>query len=132
MSNLLSNCEPMLTKGNKSEAEERLNALMQRLSGLSLKPERWNHEEFSKILGELGILYEDLSDIETAQLVQKLIETGMNWQHLEIFADCLVRISIAQHLMEYQLKAKDIYEYIQNNSGTFSFQLMQKLNQLSN
>lgn len=119
----------MLTS-KKDETEQRLNALLQRLSGITFVPEQWNEEIFWTTIEETGFTKEDVLNIEEANFFQKFIDLQWPWEQIEHFADILVASDNKKPNAIIKERAKNLYQFIQKESKMFSFQIACKINRL--
>ncbi len=119
----------MLTS-KKDETEQRLNAILQKLSGITFVPENWKEDVFWNTLEETGFTKEDVLNIEEANFFQKFIDLQWPWEQIEHFADILVASDNKKPNAIIKERAKNLYQFIQKESKMFSFQIASKINRL--
>lgn len=120
----------MLTAGKQSEEEQRLNAILQRLSGITFVPDNWNESDFWTTLSETGFSKEDILEPDPDLFLKKFTDSQWNWEQLEKLADILVILAAKQSDDLIKYRARDLYKFIQAESKMFSFNIMNKLNNL--
>ncbi len=116
----------MLTS-KKDETEQRLNALLQKLSGITFVPENWNEAAFWTTLNETGLTRKEVIETEEILFFNHLIDLKWPWEHMEKLADILVVLDekIPGHLVKQ--RAKNLYSFIQQESKMFSFDIARKI-----
>lgn len=119
----------MLTS-KKDETEQRLNAILQKLSGITFVPENWNESAFWNTLSETGISQNDILELDQNSFFQKFIELKWPWQQIEKLADLLVVLNTKQPNELIRERAKNLYLFIQTESKMFSFEIMTKIGKL--
>ena len=119
----------MLTS-KKDETEQRLNSILQKLSGITFVPENWNEAVFWSTLEETGLSKSDVLDNEENLFFQQLIDLQFPWEHIEKLADILVGLDTNQPNQLLKERAKHLYQFIQNESKVFSFEIMNKIGKL--
>lgn len=119
----------MLTS-KKDETEQRLNALLQRLSGITFVPEQWSEEIFWSTIEEVGFTQEDILTKDEASFFQEFIDLKWPWEQVEHFADILVGLEQNQPNQIVKERAKHLYQFILNESKMYSFQIMTKMSKL--
>jgi hypothetical protein len=119
----------MLTS-KKDETEQRLNALLQRLSGITFVPEQWSEEIFWSTIEEVGFTQEEILTNDEASFFQKFIDLKWPWEQVEHFADILVGLEQNQPNQIVKERAKHLYQFILNESKMYSFQIMTKINKI--
>lgn len=119
----------MLTS-KKDETEQRLNSILQKLSGITFVPENWNETVFWSTLEETGLSKSDVLDKEENLFFQQLINLQFPWEHMEKLADILVGLDTNQPNQLLKERAKHLYQFIQNESKVFSFEIMNKIGKL--
>ena len=115
----------MLTS-KKDETEQRLNSILQKLSGITFVPENWNEAVFWTTL-EAGLSKSDVLDKEENLFFQQLIDLQFPWEHMEKLADILVGLDPKQPKQLIKERGKHLYQFIQNESKMFSFEIMNKI-----
>ncbi|UUV22771.1 hypothetical protein [Paenimyroides aestuarii] len=119
----------MLTS-KKDETEQRLNSILQKLSGITFVPENWNEAVFWTTLEETGLSKVDVLEKEENLFFQQLIDLQFPWEHMERLADILVALDAKQPNQILKERAKNLYQFIQNESKMFSFEIMSKMTKL--
>ena len=126
----------MLSKGIKHEENQKINELVGRLIDLEFVPEYFETEQRSKVNGllfeQLGFKISELKIWSSEELLVKLKELNFDFSNLEQFGDFLLKIIPFEaeiHESHLATSAVAIFEYIQKESGTFSFSIIQKINQ---
>lgn len=128
----------MLTKGFKDEEQKKLNQQFNAGLQLEFVPDLWQQEERRKLDAILQkTLDATLDDIETSStkdLLKRLKTQKLNFSNYESFADLLVKTIPVEEKYRSNLaeKAVAIYETAQQESSTFSFGLIQKINTAKN
>lgn len=120
----------MLTAGKQSEEEQRLNAVLQRLSGITFVPENWNESDFWTTLAETGCTKEEILEQAPERLFTKFTGSQWTWEQVEKLADLLVVLALKKSDDALKIRARDLYKFIQAESRMFSFNIMTKLNNL--
>ncbi len=120
----------MLNKGLRSEEDQRINSILQKLMTLVFLPENWDESDLSTELHKIGMSVEDLCNFDSDTLNRHLIKFNFDWKQLEEFADALVVLSQREGYSNLKEKAKALYQFIQTESKSFSFEIMSKLSQL--
>ncbi len=126
----------MLSKGLRDEENQKINELVGRLIDLEFVPEFYESEQRSKVNGllfeQLGFKFSDLETWPAEDLLVKLKKLNFDFLNLEQFGDFLLNIipfEGEQHASHLAASAVAIFEYIQKESKTFSFSIIQKINQ---
>lgn len=119
----------MLTS-KKDETEQRLNSILQRLSGITFVPEQWNEALFWSTIEETGFTQEDILQTDELTFFQKFIDLKWPWEQVESFADILVVLEQNQPNTILKERAKHLYQFILNESKMYSFQIACKINRL--
>lgn len=117
-----------LNKSLRDEEKERINAILKKLVELLYVPDL-EKTAIDAQLKSLGLTTEILLTSPATDLISHLGKLNFDWENTEKFADYLVllsekMISEKQHLIE---KALVIYNYIQSESKTFSFEIFGKI-----
>ncbi|MGK4566641.1 hypothetical protein [Flavobacterium sp. 3HN19-14] len=117
-----------LTKGLRDEENERINNILKRLVGLDYIPENGN-SELDEILKSLALNTESLSQFSTEAIIKHLEKLHFDFANAEKFADFLVLLSekLPENKVDLSEKAVAIYNYIQSESKTFSFDIFNKI-----
>lgn len=120
----------MLNKGLKSEEEQRINSILERMTTIVFVPDNWNEMVLEEELKKIGLTISDLQSKDSQHLHEHLINEQFPWNKMEQFADILVQWSEQPGYEVLKPKAKKIYEFIQNESKAFSFEIFNKINKL--
>jgi hypothetical protein len=119
----------MLNKGLRDEKKVKIDNMLSTLLSLVVVPKFWNIEDISILdnkLTDFDFTIENLKDLNEDDLIAHLGGYHLDWKQFEQFADVLVRLS--QEKQFYFLeKAIAIYNYIQLESKTFSFDIFNKI-----
>jgi hypothetical protein len=119
----------MLNKGLRDQESIRIDNILKVLHSLTFVPKFWNLEDTSLIDNELkdfGLSVESLINATEKDLITLLMRCHLDWNQLEQFADFLVKSS-KENPFDFSEKAIAIYNYIQLESKTFSFEIFNKL-----
>ena len=119
----------MLTKGLRDEENERINNVLKQLISLTFIPEDWNLNDLDNQLKNLALTMEDVLKFSSEEMMQHLEKLHFDWANAELFADFLVEVSNKYPEEKVQLRAKAIavYDYVQRESKTFSFDIFNKI-----
>ena len=119
----------MLNKGLRDQESIRIDNILKVLHSLTFVPKFWNLEDLLHLENELKVLgmnIESLSDFDEKQLISHLERLHFDWNHFEIFADFLMVLS-KESQFDFTQKAIAIYDYVQKESKTYSFEIFNKL-----
>jgi hypothetical protein len=119
----------MLNKGLRDQESIRIDNILKVLHSLTFVPKFWNIEDTSLIDNQLkgfGLNVESLINATEKDLITLLMRCHLDWNQLEQFADFLVKSS-KENPFDFSEKAIAIYNYIQLESKTFSFEIFNKL-----
>jgi len=119
----------MLNKGLRDQESIRIDNILKVLHSLTFVPKFWNLEDLLHLeneLKDLGMNIESLSDFDEKQLISHLERLHFDWNHFEIFADFLMVLS-KESQFDFTQKAIAIYDYVQKESKTYSFEIFNKL-----
>ena len=126
----------MLSKGLKDEENQKINELVGKLIDLEFVPEFYESEQRSKVNGllfeQLGFKISDLETWSSEDLLIKLKQLNFDFSNYEQFGDFLLKIipfEDEQYESHLAKSAIAVFETTQIESKTFSFSLMEKLNQ---
>lgn len=92
-------------------------------------PKFWNLENLLTLeedLKDLGMNVESLQNFKEEELIAHLQRLHLDWSQLELFADFLMALS-KESQFDFALKALAIYNFIQSESKTFSFGILNKI-----
>ncbi|MBX9807201.1 MAG: hypothetical protein K2X95_05340 [Flavobacteriaceae bacterium] len=119
----------MLNKGLRDQESIRIDNILKVLHTLTFVPKFWNLEDILLLeneLKDLGMNIESLLDFDEKQLILHLERLHFDWNHFEIFADFLMALS-KESQFDFSEKAIAIYDYVQQESKVFSFEIFNKL-----
>jgi len=126
----------MLNKGLKDEENQKINELVGKLIDIEFLPEFYESEQRSKVNGllfeQLGFKISDLEAWSSEELLTKLKKLNFDFSNYEQFGDFLLKIipfEDDQHESHLAKSTIAIFETAQIESKTFSFSLIEKLNQ---
>jgi hypothetical protein len=117
-----------LNKSLRNEEKERINAVLKKLTEPVYVPD-FGTIEIDEHLKSFGLTTDLLLHFSGTELVEHLEKLHFDWEQMEKFADFLVLlseklVSEKSHLLE---KALLIYNYIQDESKTFLFEIFGKI-----
>lgn len=119
----------MLNKGLRDEKKVKFDNMLSTLLSLVFVPKFWNIEDSSLIdsqLTDFDLTTAILHQIEEKDLIQLLDKHEMDWTQKEQFADFLIAYSKGDQY-DFLEKAIAIYNHIQIDSKTFSFEIISKI-----
>lgn len=119
----------MLNKGLKDEKKVKIDNMLSTLLSLVFVPKFWNIEDTSLIdsqLTDFDLTTVILDQIEEKDLIQLLDKYEMDWTQKEQFANFLISYSKSNQY-DFSVKAIAIYNHIQIDSKTFSFEIISKI-----
>jgi hypothetical protein len=119
----------MLNKGIRDEKKVKIDNMLTTLLSLVFVPNFWNIEDTGVIdnqLTDLSLSTVILCEISEKDLITLLSGYGFDWEDKERFADFLVTFS-NNIQFDFSAKAIAIYNHIQMESKTFSFDISNKL-----
>ena len=122
----------MLNKGLRDEKKVKIDTMLTTLLSLVFVPKFWDIDVTSLIdnqLTDLSLNTAILCEISEKDLITLLSGYGFDWEDKERFADFLVQYSKVIS-NDFYSKALSIYERIQLDSKTFSFEIATKINNL--
>lgn len=122
----------MLNKGLRDEESIRIDNMLKTLLSIVFVPKMFTEEGKINIEKQLGILdlnNQNLIEMDSNELLERLIYRRLDWNNLEQFADFLIGFSKTLGMQHPNLpeKAIAIYNYIQQESKTFSFGISNKI-----
>ena len=118
----------MLNKGLRDQESIRIDNILKVLHSLTFVPKFWNLEDLLLLeneLKDLGMNVESLRDFSKEELIVHLQRLHFDWNHFEIFADFLMALS-KESQFDFLEKAIAIYDYVQKESKTYSFEIFNK------
>jgi hypothetical protein len=119
----------MLNKGLRDQESIRIDNVLKKLMSLVYVPKFWNLEDLLYLeneLKDLAMNVESLNEFSEAELIVHLQSLHLDWNQLELFADFLIAFS-KENQFDFSAKAIAIYNYIQQESKTFSFGILNKI-----
>jgi hypothetical protein len=119
----------MLNKGLRDEKKVKIDNMLSTLLSLVFVPKFWNIEDISILdskLIEFDLSIENLKGLNEDVLIAHLGGCYLDWKQFEQFADVLVLLSRGKQF-DFLEKAIAIYNYIQQESKTFSFDIFNKI-----
>ena len=119
----------MLNKGLRDQESIRIDNMLKKLMSLVYVPKFWNLEDLLYLeneLKDLGVNIESLHNLDEKELITHLERLHFDWNQFELFADFLIAFS-KQSQFDFSQKAIAIYNYIQQESKTFSFGISTKI-----
>ncbi|HEY4618273.1 MAG TPA: hypothetical protein VIH09_08780 [Flavobacterium sp.] len=119
----------MLNKGLRDEQSIKIDNMLRMLYSLVFVPKFWNIEDTSILDNQLtgfDLTIENLKDLNDNDLIAHLGRYHLDWKQFEQFADVLVLLS-QEKQFDFLQKAVAIYNYIQQQSKTFSFDIFNKI-----
>jgi hypothetical protein len=119
----------MLNKGLRDQESIRIDNVLKTLLSIVFVPKFWDLEDKINIedqLKDFGLNIQSLIDLSEKDLITHLLRCHLDWNQLEQFADFLV-IGSKENPFDFSEKAISIYEYIQQGSKTFSFEIHHKI-----
>ena len=119
----------MLNKGLRDQESIRIDNVLKKLMSLVYVPKFWNLEDILYLeneLKDLAMSVESLNNFKEEELIVHLQRLHLDWNQLELFADFLVAFS-KENQFDFSNKAIAIYNYIQEESKTFSFGIFNKI-----
>ncbi|UFH36303.1 hypothetical protein [Flavobacterium acetivorans] len=119
----------MLNKGLRDQESIRIDNVLKTLHSLVFVPKFWNIEDTSLIdnqLTDFGLSTTVLIEMEQNDLIKLLLKLQLDWKQQEQFADFMIAFS-KENPFDLTEKAIVIYEYIQSESKTFSFEIFNKI-----
>nr|WP_315175395.1 hypothetical protein [uncultured Flavobacterium sp.] len=119
----------MLNKGLRDQESIRIDNILKVLHSLTFVPKFWNLEDLLYLeneLKDLGMNIESLREFDEKELITHLERLHFDWNHFELFADFLLAFS-KENQFDFQEKAIAIYDYVQQESKIFSFEIFKKL-----
>ena len=119
----------MLNKGLRDQESIRIDNILKVLLSIVFVPKTLIEEDKINIemqLKDLGLNIQSLIDFNTTDLIVHLQRCHLDWNQLEQFADFLIKTS-KENPFDFSEKAIAIYNYIQQESKTFSFEIFNKI-----
>jgi len=125
----------MLSKGLRDEEKKEIDDAFVALLGIEFVPDLWKNEQRNKLNEKLqamlNITLDDIENMNSEALLERLKSADFEFQHYEQFGDLLLK-SIPLEPQEKEsllaIHTAVVYETAQKESKTFSFGLIQKIN----
>lgn len=125
----------MLSKGLRDEENEKINRLFNQVQDIEFVPDLWikqQRELVNRVLMEAtGLNLSELAAVETEDLYEKLRQKELSFSNCEQLGDLLMKVlpyEEEENRLKLAEKTVAVYEFVQNESKTFSFTLVQKIN----
>lgn len=117
-----------LNKGLRDEESERISNILKKLNELLYVPD-FGKDEIEDQLKLIGLNLETLLDFSSEKLVLHLDKFHFDWENAEQFADLLIVFSnkLPENKSNLKEKALAVYNYVQSESKTFSFEIFNKI-----
>lgn len=126
----------MLSKGLRDEENEKMNRLFNEALDLEFVPDLWKSQQREalnrKLQDALELSLDNIEQTEPEKLLLQLKEKNFSFANYEQFGDLLMKIlpfEAEENQPKLAKTAVAIYEFTQKESQTFSFSLIQKINQ---
>ena len=119
----------MLNKGLRDEKKVKIDAMLTTLLFMVFVPKFWTMEDISlvdNLLTNFELTVDTLKQIDEKNLILLLDKHEMDWAQKEQFADFLLAFS-KENPFDLSIKSIAIYEHIQSESKTFSFEIFSKI-----
>ena len=117
--------------GLRDEDNERISNMLKQLNALTFVPEGWNNDDVDALLRSVKLSLETLTTTSADELNQYLQRYNLDWPNMELFADVLARLSTKEEYARLRAKAVALYQFIQQESKLFSFEIMGKISKLA-
>lgn len=117
-----------LNKSLRDEEKERISNILKKLNELINVPD-FIKDEIEGQLKFIGLKLETLLNFSSEDLISHLEKFHFDWENAEHFADLLVDFSklLPEHKSNLKEKALAVYNFIQSESKTFSFDIFNKI-----
>lgn len=115
-----------LNKGLRDEESERISNILKKLQELLYVPD-FEKNDIEGQLKFLGLNLETLLAFSSEELIEHIDKFHFDWGNAEQFADFLVSLSGKLSGNSLKEKALAVYNYIQSESKTFSFEIFNKI-----
>lgn len=119
----------MLNKGLRDEESIRIDNVLKTLRALDFVPHALTDDEKFDIenqLKEFGLNIKSLVEYHNEELITLLVRRHLDFNQLEQFADFLMEFSKVENY-NFEDNALAIYQYIQQESKVFSFEINAKI-----
>lgn len=119
----------MLNKGLRDQESVRIDNVLKTLLSIVFVPKFWDLEDKITIedqLKDFGLSIQSLIGFNEKDFITHLLRCHLDWNQLEQFADFLIK-SLKQNPFDLSEKAIAIYNYVQLESKTFSFEINSKI-----
>lgn len=115
--------------GMRDEENEKINTVLKQLIALTHVPEDWNEVIIEDDLQQIGLTVQSLVALNTENLLQHLQDYHFDHSNMEQFAD-LLTVLYKKHGFALKEKVIAVYNFIQQESRMFSFEIIGKINGL--
>lgn len=115
-----------LNKGLRDDENDRISNILKKLQELLYIPD-FEKDDVEDQLKFLGLNLETLLNFSSEELIVHLEKFHFDWENAEQFADYLVNLSGKLNESNLKEKALAVYNYIQSESKTFSFEIFNKI-----
>lgn len=126
----------MLSKGLRDEENEKMNRLFNEALEMEFVPDLWKNQQRKaldhKLQETLNLTLDDIENSEAEELLKKLQELSFSFANYEQFGDLMMEVLPMEPAEDQPKLAKTavaVYEFAQRESQTFSFGLIQKINE---
>lgn len=113
-----------LSLGLRDEENERINNILNKLMELVYVPEGWLSSDVDMLLTKLGLSAESINEMSNDELNLHLQKMHFDFTNMERFADALAKNK------DFWDKAISVYNFVQQESKMFSFDIFNKINTL--
>jgi hypothetical protein len=124
----------MLSKGIKSEEQEKLNQIIEEGLQMDLVPDLWKTEQRKSIdeifQQALGLALDEVEALPNEEWLKRIKKQDLNFSNAEKIGDLLLKISFQEPekiKSDLSRKAVMLYENAQEEHKIFSFGLIQKI-----
>lgn len=118
----------MLTYKRKGEKEQTIDETLAQLTEI-LRQEK-AEVAFWELLQKIEIVKTDVLQLESREYFEQLVANQWDWVQLEQLADLWSNINDEANRETLRVKARELLEFIQKESKSFSFEIAQKIQQL--
>ncbi|MFZ0490456.1 MAG: hypothetical protein WAM00_09440 [Salegentibacter sp.] len=126
----------MLSKGLRDEENEKMNRLLNEALQMEFVPDLWKNQQREalnrKLQETLNLTLEDIENSDPEELLKKLQDEEFSFANYEQFGDLMMKLlpmEAAENQPKLAKTAVAVYEFAQRESQTFSFSLIQKINE---
>ncbi|MGA9327113.1 MAG: hypothetical protein WBV47_13770 [Salegentibacter sp.] len=126
----------MLSKGLRDEENQKMNRLLNEALEMEFVPDLWKNQQREalnrKLQETLNLTLEDIENSNPEELLKKLQDEEFSFANYEQFGDLMMKLlprEAAENQPKLAKTAVAVYEFAQRESQTFSFSLIQKINE---